>query len=104
MDTRVSEMIPLLAKCGGGAAKAAHELGIVLAGGAGGEAGAPATGTAGAAGLPEIMALEDLQMMPGGRHDNDHAAYRCVHLDRVVRGFSLQWYTSTWALSHCLLV
>ncbi|KAG2492324.1 hypothetical protein HYH03_009275 [Edaphochlamys debaryana] len=81
----VRRVAELLRGRGGDAAKVAGQLQVVLAGAqAGAQAGAGA-----AAGLVEAaaggpggsgVALEDLLLGPGGRHDNDHTDYRSIKI------------------------
>lgn len=73
----VRACIDPLTACGGAAARWAQKLQVVLAG----TQQAHAEG-----GDEEMLTIEDMQAGPGGRHDNDHADYRCAVGPRLLSG------------------
>jgi hypothetical protein len=97
-DPAVRQLVEPLKAMGGGGAAAARQLEVVLAGAAAGEGGG---GGGGAALDVSGLAVEDLQMHAGGRHDNDQADFRSIRVmptsDEVRRGWGR-------ALRACALV
>ncbi|KAG2495742.1 hypothetical protein HYH03_006339 [Edaphochlamys debaryana] len=75
----VLRLAELLQSHGGDATKVAQQLKVVLAGAAAAaEAAATAGGSTGSKTGAGGVALEDLLLGPGGRHDNDHVDYRSI--------------------------
>jgi hypothetical protein len=77
-DPDVAQMIAALEQLDGGGASAAQQLRVLLgsaevaaAAGAGGPDGSAASGST-------MLAVADLQVMAGGRHDNDKADFRDI--------------------------